>query len=800
MNIAQAKQQVRDTVEAYLTKDEEGMYCISPAHQRPLFLVGAPGIGKTAIMAQVAQELGIGLVSYSMTHHTRQSALGLPLIVHHNYHGTEYDASEYTMSEIVASVYDYMEQTSTSRGILFLDEINCVSETLYPSMLQFLQFKTFGRHRVPDDWVVVCAGNPPEYNKSVHEFDIVTLDRLRKVVVEPAYDAWRSYAVDHNIHPAVLSFLDLKKENFYSVVSSPDGKRFVTARGWEDLSETMKLFERMGKKIDQCLVEQFLQDDEISDQFATYYVLFDKYRSDYQIESILAGKASEHIIQRARDAAFDERLALIGLMLDALAASAADVLLAEDALGAVRDALRAVRPHLEGGASVQDTLAQVLRERKDALKRAKALGTMARQRVRSEQRFIDIVEGFVTDCTLADTRAGSEAFTRIHGNYRTCVSDFEHAMKATSEKIDAAFAFIDTTFGEDKEALAFIAELTARASTAQFINHFGSESYYAHNSALQTDAHTHDLQQRVAALRIGAEKTPDARAEDMRAADKQAADKQAADKQATGMQAAQWQGKHAPAQAHDVKPDATKPESKATEPELDEAQLSQYYGQAQFEYGFASLCKMTLPDNLGGKCVLDIGCRRGKGVFKLSARVGETGSVIGVEWASEHVKEARERCDRAWRDSGLTENNMTFLQGYPEDLLGAGVAEQSCDVVFVNSVVNLALDPKLVFQQIFRVMKPGALLICETVIADAPRAEDVVLRARALGNSIQAAPFKGSFEAMLAEIGYARPEYNDAHSVLPHQGYKANYTVEVAESSEDVAFTATVVHVRKPRV
>lgn len=757
MNIAQAKQQVKDTVEAYLAKDEEGMYCISPAHQRPLFLVGAPGIGKTAIMSQVAQELGIGLVSYSMTHHTRQSALGLPLIVHHNYEGTEYDASEYTMSEIVASVYDYMEQTGTARGILFLDEINCVSETLYPSMLQFLQFKTFGRHRVPDNWVIVCAGNPPEYNKSVHEFDIVTLDRLRKVVVEPAYDAWRSYAVNHNIHPAILSFLDLKKEQFYSVVSSPDGKRFVTARGWEDLSETMKLFERMGKKIDRCLIEQFLQDDEISDTFATYYVLFDKYRSDYQIESILAGKASENIVQRARDAAFDERLALIGLMLDALCAYASDVLLAEDVLGAVRDTLRDVRPHLEGGASVQDTLVQVLRERKDALKRAKTLGTFAAQRVRCEQRFIDVVEGFVSDCTLAGALAGTDAFLRIHGNYRTCVSNFERTMKAARKKIDAAFAFIDATFGEDKETLAFVTELTARASTAQFINHFGSDSYYAHNSALQTDAHTHDLQQRVAALHLGAEKT------------------------------VQKQGECAATQSHE------------TLPEYDATQLSEYYGQAQFEYGFASLCKMTLPDNLVGKRVLDIGCRRGKGVFKLSARVGETGSVIGVEWASEHVQEARERSDRAWRDSGLPESNMTFLQGYPEDLLGAGVGEQSCDVVFVNSVVNLALDPKRVFQQIFRVMKPGGLLICETVIADVPRNEDVVVRARALGNSIQSAPFKGSFEAMLADIGYARPEYNDAHSVLPQQGYKANYTVEVAESFEDVSFTATVVHVRKPR-
>ena len=179
MNIASAKEQIKDTVEAYLETDDAGMYVITPAHQRPVFLLGAPGIGKTAIMEQIAQELGIGIVSYSMTHHTRQSALGLPRIEHHNFEGYEYESSEYTMSEIIGAIYDYMERTDLRCGILFLDEINCVSETLYPSMLQFLQFKTVGKHKVPDGWVVVCAGNPPEYNKQVHEFDIVTLDRMR---------------------------------------------------------------------------------------------------------------------------------------------------------------------------------------------------------------------------------------------------------------------------------------------------------------------------------------------------------------------------------------------------------------------------------------------------------------------------------------------------------------------------------------------------------------------------------------------------------------------------------------------
>jgi MoxR-like ATPase len=154
MNIKQAKEQIKNAMTAYFTKDEYGNYVIPIHQQRPVFLMGAPGIGKTAIMEQIASELGVGLVSYSMTHHTRQSALGLPFIVKKNYGGQEYDVSEYTMSEIIASVYDMIEKTGKREGILFLDEINCVSETLAPAMLQFLQYKIFGRHRVPDGWLL----------------------------------------------------------------------------------------------------------------------------------------------------------------------------------------------------------------------------------------------------------------------------------------------------------------------------------------------------------------------------------------------------------------------------------------------------------------------------------------------------------------------------------------------------------------------------------------------------------------------------------------------------------------------
>ena len=80
MNIIEAKNEIKSAVRIYLEKDENGDYIIPEERQRPVFLIGAPGIGKTAIMSKIADELGIGYIGYTITHHTRQSAIGLPFI------------------------------------------------------------------------------------------------------------------------------------------------------------------------------------------------------------------------------------------------------------------------------------------------------------------------------------------------------------------------------------------------------------------------------------------------------------------------------------------------------------------------------------------------------------------------------------------------------------------------------------------------------------------------------------------------------------------------------------------------
>ena len=180
----------------------------------------------------------------------------------------------------------------------------------------------FGRHKVPDGWIIVTAGNPPEYNNFVREFDIVTWDRLKRIDIVPDFAAWKEYAYKAGVHPSVITYLEIKKADFYRIESTVDGKSFVTARGWEDLSQMIILYEQNNIKVDIKMIRQYIQHCRTARSFAAYYDLFNKYRSDYQIDEILSGKASDSIKERAKNAKFDERLSLLGLILDSVTASA----------------------------------------------------------------------------------------------------------------------------------------------------------------------------------------------------------------------------------------------------------------------------------------------------------------------------------------------------------------------------------------------------------------------------------------------------------------------------------------------
>jgi len=467
MNIQQVKQEVKNTIQMYLTKNEQGFYQVPIERQRPIFIIGAPGVGKTAIMKQIAGELGVGLLSYTITHHTRQSAIGLPFITKKKFEDKEYTITEYTLSEIIASVYETIEKQNKKEGILFIDEINSVSETLAPAMLDLLQNKKFGPHHIPKGWILVSAGNPVEFNKSVKEFDAVTLDRVKKIVVEPDLDVWKQYAYKMGFHPAVIYFLQVFPSKLFEMETTPQGIEFCTPRSWEDLSVTLNMYATLGIEPKLDMIVQYIQKQDTAKDFYRYFLLFQKYQDDYDVDLILSGKPTNKA-KTLKNAKFDERLSMVEVLVGALNQRSMVINQTSQIKKILAPTLTLLRKGTEGSNKIV-----LQKARQDA------------------QNFLD---------HFATSDFEKNNFSKIISvlNMSEKVEDIELEINAISQKnkkdgkellasIDYAFEFMKTTFNEGQEMVALMINLLASYHFVLFISHYPSTTFLHYNETLLID-------------------------------------------------------------------------------------------------------------------------------------------------------------------------------------------------------------------------------------------------------------------------------------------------------------------------
>ena len=483
MNIKEAKKQITNTLRAYLKKDALGNYLIPPVRQRPVLLMGPPGIGKTQIMEQIAAEENVGLVSYTITHHTRQSAIGLPFIEKRIYGGREYTVTEYTMSEIIGSVYHLMEETGIREGILFLDEINCVSETLAPMMLQFLQCKTFGNQKLPEGWLIVAAGNPPEYNKSVRDFDVVTLDRVKRMNIEEDFAVWKEYALRKGLHGAVISYLDIKKDDFYCIENAAEGLRFATARGWEDLSEIIYAYEELGIDVDFPVVEQYIQLPRIARDFSNYLALYYKYRQTYHVNEILTGSWAYVTQSEFAAAPFDEKLAVMNLLLSRLSESARNTRYADALTSMLFDSLSGVKQQL-GDRAPAESLEEIIAIRRETLKRASAAGQDDKELRDLRQTELNRLTEYMDKLSQSGISDDGAAMDMLKELFSRETQERVRLADETGAMFDNAFRFLEAAVGPGQELVMFVTEITAGYDTSWFVGEFGCDAYFRNNREL----------------------------------------------------------------------------------------------------------------------------------------------------------------------------------------------------------------------------------------------------------------------------------------------------------------------------
>lgn len=481
MNIKRAKQEIINTVKAYLKEDDNGNPIIPVMRQRPILLIGPPGIGKTAVIEQAARECNVGVAAYTMTHHTRQSAMGLPFIEKKEFDGEQYSVTSYTMSEIIASVHEKIASTGLKSGILFIDEINCVSETLSPVMLQFLQAKTFGNAKVPEGWVIVAAGNPPEYNRSVRAFDVVTLDRVKLINIEPEYSVWKEYAIKNSIHQAIISYLDAKRENFYKIETTIDGKQFVTARGWEDLSDMIKAYEIMGLDMDSQVVGQYLQQPDTAIDFANYLSLYYKYEKTYSAEDILNKKVSDIVKNRLKEALFDEKIIVVSLILSSLNVRFKEFYTCDKVTEAVYQLLKYYQKNIETDYD------RLLEGYKKLYNQKLAGGLLDVLNKEIMQKSVNLLEDWKLVLREEKISGHMEVFERLAQEFSELTAERDLIIEKSSMCLENSFDFLEEVFVTGPELVLFVTELAAGFFSLNFIQENGCERFYKYNKNMIRD-------------------------------------------------------------------------------------------------------------------------------------------------------------------------------------------------------------------------------------------------------------------------------------------------------------------------
>ena len=300
-NIKDAQNEIKNMVKYYLSKDENGVYKVKSADQLPMLILGPAGVGKTRVVEQIAREADLGFVSYSLTHHTRVSLMGLPLVKEIALGQQQISETEYTLSEVIGAVYKQIEE-GHPEGILFLDEANCCSEMIQPMLLSFLQTKVLGNSRLPDGWVIVLCGNPPKsiYNKNAKVWDAALMDRLRVIELQLDHGEFLQYAEDAKLHPAIMMYLTSNPMDAYICEQVENNRmELVTYRTWENLSDALTAYEKMEMSVTPLLINQYIKVDRVVKEFYEVYHICDGEYID-MIWDFLKGKREQGMEENLR--------------------------------------------------------------------------------------------------------------------------------------------------------------------------------------------------------------------------------------------------------------------------------------------------------------------------------------------------------------------------------------------------------------------------------------------------------------------------------------------------------------------
>jgi hypothetical protein len=262
--------------------------------------------------------------------------------------------------------------------------------------------------------------------------------------------------------------------------TTPTGIEFCTPRSWEDLSVALNMYQTLAIEPTLDLIIQYIQKTDTAKDFYRYYLLFERYQNDYDVDSILEGKFPTKAKQ-LKSAKFDERLSLIEVLVNAINAKTMK-------LNEANQIKKLISPTLKELRKSDESQAKDIFNR--ALESAKKYKEHFASSAFEKKIYGKIIDLLTQHSTLEELEEKVSSFT----------SKSKKEAQAILISIDFAFKFIIDTFGEGQELVAFLINLLASYHFVLFLAYYPSATFLKYNESLLIDRKNKQLLLEIKAL------------------------------------------------------------------------------------------------------------------------------------------------------------------------------------------------------------------------------------------------------------------------------------------------------------
>jgi len=199
-------------------------------NQRPLFLWGPPGIGKSDIIKQLGTELDAHVIDVRLSLWEPTDIKGIPY----------FDSNDGTMrwappSELPSKTF----AANHKQIILFLDEMNSAAPSVQAAAYQLILNRRVGAYELPDNVVIVAAGNRETDKGVTFRMPAPLANRFVHLEMQVDWADWFDWAVDNKIHKDVVGYLTFAKKDLYDFDPKSSSRAFATPRSWSFVSELL---------------------------------------------------------------------------------------------------------------------------------------------------------------------------------------------------------------------------------------------------------------------------------------------------------------------------------------------------------------------------------------------------------------------------------------------------------------------------------------------------------------------------------------------------------------------------------